>query len=381
VPRPRHRGTPSRLSPVIRCLHAAFDGRRIKAIAESWNLFRIGRRSGDEDQLTEMLAWLATAVPDVRGALFELAFNEHADGGEIVVTTQHAIAGVGRLDALLEGGGRRLIVESKLGTDYGKDQIRRYLRWLARRERSTTRAALMTLTARSAAWLEDDLQLAADAGITAAERRWEDLSRLLERLAASDESDSLDARMVREFLEMLADEGLVPIRPLAATELGTGWADAWRIVRRYREFFHACKDAVAEALGAVALSNSWSDRGDWFWQDHRLPDGSRVVVGFLNTDEYEKIVQHSRTPILWTGVLAEGREDWAQLREALWAARPAGWSKGNVWYRRPTMWRPLGEAIRGESFEEQRDSLADSAREIRAWYDDGLVRTAAAHAS
>lgn len=324
-----------------------------------------------------MLAWLASAVPGVRSALFELAFGEDVDPDEILVTTQYAIAGVGRLDALLEGGNRRVVVESKLGTGYGQDQIRRYLRWLALTTQSASRAALMTLTARSVAWSEEDEQLAADEGITAAARRWEDLSRLLDRLAASYDGDSLGARMVREFLEMLADEGLVPVSPLTPSELGTSWADAWRIISRYRDFFHACKDAIGDGLGAVMIPNRWSDPGYMFWQEYVLPDGSRLVVGLLHTDEYEKVPQHVRNPILWAGALAEQHESWARLREALWAIRPAGWSKGNPWRGRPTMWRPLDEAVRGESFEEQRGSLARAAREIRAWFDDAVVRATA----
>lgn len=32
-------------------------------MAEAWNVFSMGRRPGDEDQLTEMVVWLASAVP------------------------------------------------------------------------------------------------------------------------------------------------------------------------------------------------------------------------------------------------------------------------------------------------------------------------------
>lgn len=45
-------------------------------MAKSWNVFSIGRRADDEDQLTEMLAWLAATVPGVRAALMNLAFDE-----------------------------------------------------------------------------------------------------------------------------------------------------------------------------------------------------------------------------------------------------------------------------------------------------------------
>lgn len=80
---------------------------------------------------------------------------------------------------------------------------------------------------------------------------------------------------------MLSDEGLVPLRPLDADELTTEWADSWRTVRRYRDFFHACKARIGDVLGAAPVSSSWSDRGDWFWQDYTLEDGVRVVVGLF----------------------------------------------------------------------------------------------------
>ena len=39
---------------------------------------------------------------------------------------------------------------------------------------------------------------------------------------------------------------------------------------RYRDFFHACKDAIGEELGAELISDAKSDRGYWFWQDYSL---------------------------------------------------------------------------------------------------------------
>ena len=40
------------------------------------NLFLLGRRPGFEDQLTEMLVWLISAVPEVGGAIVQLAFAD-----------------------------------------------------------------------------------------------------------------------------------------------------------------------------------------------------------------------------------------------------------------------------------------------------------------
>lgn len=340
-------------------------------MARAWNLFRIGRRGGDEDQLTEMLVWLASAVPAVRSGLVEFALGTAADPEDISVSTQYSIAGVGRLDALVDGPGFRLVIESKLASDYGDDQVGRYLRWLASHASDDRTSALMTLTARSAPWPQADTEYAADNRIVSAPRRWEELHALLEPLTVGE--DALTARVVREFLDMLADEDLVPVPPLSASELGTAWADAWALVRRYREFFHACKEAVAGALAAEVVPNSWSDRGDGFWQDYALPDGTRVVIGLLHTDEQEKITSKRREPIVWAGVKADHLDDWESVRLGLGAEPPAGWREGNVWYGRPTIWRPLRDLVSPAGLEEQVASVAVAAAEVKGWVDAALA--------
>lgn len=100
------------------------------------NIFRLGRRSGDEDQLTEMLVWLVATVPMVGDVLFRLA----ADGAGLDVTamelshlgvsTQQSIAH-DRMDAWLWTESLSLVVESKLNAVYGDDQLRKYADWLA----------------------------------------------------------------------------------------------------------------------------------------------------------------------------------------------------------------------------------------------------------
>jgi len=340
-------------------------------MARSWNLFSIGRQTGNEDQLTEMLVWLARAVPTVQRALVELGPGPTVDPVGVMATTQYVIPGR-RLDALLEGDGFRLAVESKLGSDYQDDQIGSYLEWLADHKSSKAWSGLMTLTARSAPWEEKDLQYARDKGLGAYARRWEDLHDLLEPVATKGGDDALEGRMVREFLEMLADEDLVPTRPLDHVELGTRWADAWRDVRRYGEFFDACKEAIAEALRGKAFPNR-SARGDFLYQDYSLPDTSRLVVGLYCTDENEKLSPGSRAPILWVGVRADHLERWTAIARAMETDRPAGWREGHLWDGRPTIWRPLLEVVGPGTFEEQRSRLAGAAGDATRWLDDAVA--------
>ena len=92
----------------------------MRCVARAWNLFLIGRKPGSEDQLTEMLVWLANGVPEVAAALDRLAFGDRSSEVETFeLTTQHGIAR-GRLDALMTSSQVALVVESKLGSTYGR---------------------------------------------------------------------------------------------------------------------------------------------------------------------------------------------------------------------------------------------------------------------
>ena len=56
-------------------------------VPESWNIFSIGRSPQDEDQLTEMLVWLVTAVPEVGSRIADLAFGFEPDPADLDVRT------------------------------------------------------------------------------------------------------------------------------------------------------------------------------------------------------------------------------------------------------------------------------------------------------
>ena len=126
-------------------------------MARDRNIFLLGRREGAEDQLTEMLVWLAAAVPEVGCATVALALPGIAvEASQLTISTQHRIV-TGRLDALFKSDELLLVVESKLDTDYGDGQLRKYLNWLGE-EANGRRAGLMTLTAKNALWPRDDVR-------------------------------------------------------------------------------------------------------------------------------------------------------------------------------------------------------------------------------
>jgi len=264
-----------------------------------WNVFTIGRDRRNEDQLTEMLAWLVDAVPDVGSAIAGFAFDEPQIDGNIQITTQHGVA-KGRLDAL--------VVESKIDSGFGDDQITRYLAWLDKAHGHRARRGLMTLTVHPAPWSPADVELAHRLEIKRCEHLWEELHAVFEPLVGGRDSGELSARLVGEFLEMLGEERLIPMKPLEPTEY-TLWRDAWMTVRRFQDFFLACRDAIGDALGATAATKSVKE--GYVWQDYVYRDGSKIAVGLACTDE-ERVRRSAvrRKPFLWMAVEATQWADW-----------------------------------------------------------------------
>jgi hypothetical protein len=313
------------------------------------NVFLLGRQSGAEDQLTEMLVWLASAIAEVGAAVVRLALGPaDFDLAQLEASTQQQIP-AGRLDALFRTESLVLVVESKLQSDYGEDQIRKYLDWLAS-DQSLTYRALMTLTANHAPWPAEDSARAARLGIVAAPRRWHELFTELSGVAA--DLDVLSARLVQEFLEMLTEEGLIPVKPLEGDELLDAWSHSWAIIGRYHEYFRACKDAIAQTLEASPKQNRSSAKATYIYQDFETSDAELIGVGLHYSDRElsprPKIYRNA--PILWLTIEADGWPEWESAATRLEASPPDGWKLNP-----------------DRSFEEQRSELATACGQARGW--------------
>lgn len=254
---------------------------------EPQSIFLLGREVGDEDQLTEMLVWLCDAVPAAAAVVLRLALdNVDVELPVLELSTQFGIAH-GRLDALITTAGATVIVESKLGSSYGKGQLRKYIDWLAAAHGDRPHRGLMTLTEHSAPWPAEDLAHAALLNVQAAARRWEHLYVALEALTtapASADFDGLGARLVQEFLAMLTEEGLIPVKPLAGDELTDLWSRSQAVITRFHDYFRACKDAIADALGAKPHSNRSSAQMTYIYQDFVTTIGELIGVGLNYSD-------------------------------------------------------------------------------------------------
>lgn len=345
----------------------------MRCVARGWNLFLIGRnrKSGSEDQLTEMLVWLANGVPDVAAALERLAFGDRSSGSETFeLTTQHVIPG-GRLDALMLSSQVALVVESKLESGYAAAQIRRYLEWLDSEFADwRPRRGLLTLTAREAPWDEEDIAFAKRKKIKDAARRWADLHELLEPLTHAADG-GLAPQLVREFLEMLAEEGLVPVEPLRESEFGTAWADSYRVIGRYREFFDACREQIGLAVGAEPIGRFRYEWGDACWQDYQFKDGARLAVGLWGGDEKTPGSERGPEPVMYLEAKLDHPENWMETLEK---SPPEGWTTGERWWggERPQVWRLLRPLLSAPTFEQQREAIASAAASGRSWIDTAL---------
>lgn len=338
---------------------------------EPSGIFLVGREIGDEDQLTEMLVWLCDAVPEAAAVVLGLAL-EGDDGNleALELATQHVIAH-GRLDALITTADSIVVVESKLGSVYGEGQLRKYIDWLAENADRPNRV-LMSLTEHVAPWPADDLAHAASRRVRPVVRRWEDLYDALSELIDQPAGDfaGLGQRVVEEFLEMLTEEGLIPMKPLAGDELKDLWSQSQEVIARFHDYFRACKEAIAEALEAKPHANRSSAQMTYIYQDFQTADGELIGVGLNYSDEDLVLPAdaYRDAPYVWLTIEALDRPDWDEAIERLEASPPEGWQVSQErWYGRPGFWRYLDEIVGNASFAEQKARLGAACGQGRAW--------------
>jgi hypothetical protein len=171
-------------------------------MSERTNIFSIARRGShdDEDQLTELMAWLLHEEPDVAAGLVE-GFGFEAKPTSIA--TQVKVLG-GRLDLeLTTTGTARVAIESKLGSATDFAQCEKYIDHLAAQDEPVR--TLLLLTKLREPWPDGIQELAADRNVHLVARRWWDVTSLLRTTQIS---------LAHDFATMLEDEGLVVPGPL-----------------------------------------------------------------------------------------------------------------------------------------------------------------------
>lgn len=167
----------------------------------------IGRKGheGDENQLTEMAAYLFQEEPDLIAEwAVTLGLPVH-DVTAWEVETQRAVPGR-FLDLVLFSRGRAVIVvESKLGSTTDYQQITKYIAYLKTVAAVDARALVFT-TQNPEPWPAGVVEEAGDE-VTLVLRRWQALGDFLRQS---------DSALARDFVVMLEREGLV--KPDALTQ-------------------------------------------------------------------------------------------------------------------------------------------------------------------
>jgi hypothetical protein len=341
-------------------------------MSASRNIFSIGRRAGAEDQLTEMLVWLASVVPEFATRVVGLGLGDvDIEGQQVEATTQYGIAH-GRLDALFSTPSAVLVVESKLKSGYGDGQLGKYLDWLAEQHSESPRRGLMTLTELHAPWLPEDLNKATALGIVPTARRWHELHDVVAAMADEVDRDELSSRVLQDFADMLAEEGLVPVKPLVGDELIHTWSNAEAVIRRYHDFFRACRDALSEALGATPHPNRSSSTQTYVYHDFKTQEDELIGVGLWCSDRDWSTPAHAKrnAVVAWLTIEAATWPDWPAAKKHLADNPPGSWrQEPNGWYGRPTVWHYLDEVVGEGAFEEQRLRFAEACGEARGWLD------------
>lgn len=323
-------------------------------MSERKNIFLIGRRGheGDEDQLTEMLAFLWQERPDALDSwLRSIGLASVVVTG--TVTTQFTLPSGKRPDIRVVTAEGTTLVESKLGSGFGRDQVDSYLSYLGEQG---GRRALVLLTQRHESVDPRDDATAQRLGVRLILRRWQEV--------ADDLGEPGEETLAGDFIQLLIREGLVKPDPLRASDWNA-WNAGYNVELRLDALLAELDPHVVRLLpgskGRSGASKLWTWRvwsskavdiglaflaAEWADRPHTAPVAHCWVLNRL-ADEDAKLRA--------VNVRSENRSEWresSQLRGAL------GLSQFG-----PAVARPAEAVLHGDSFDEQVVSASDFIRE------------------
>jgi PD-(D/E)XK nuclease superfamily protein len=167
-----------------------------------------------EDFCTEALAWCLRNCGPFRVAFLKSLNLNVKDGGPVAITTQNSyeyeddegsgdegFSDAGRFDLIIQLGDNEImaIIETKVGSPFGVEQLLRYREEMKRQQRALgfKRGILITLTDKTGEPKGADIH-----------RTWSVVQRLLERQLATIESSDHAAKVCMQFAEFLKEKGL-----------------------------------------------------------------------------------------------------------------------------------------------------------------------------
>jgi hypothetical protein len=315
------------------------------------NVFLIGRQGheGDEDQLTELLAFLWQERPETLYTWLD-SLGLSVDGERAEVETQFVIPSGKRPDIAISSSEGRTLIESKLGAGFGETQIRDYLEYLGTLD---GRRALVLLTRRPEAVPDDLLHKADGLGVILLARRWHDMAESI--------GDPGEESLEGDFLQLLIREGLVKPPPFEANDW-TVWNGGYNVLLRVDAFLDELDPYVRQIDPALKRSGSPGLTKRWLYKVWRTqsfeiglgfgasgggsPHGDPIIFAFVGNP-----VATLDDALAAVGAARERRDDWTYNREL------------NEWcgllYDWPSLSREAGDVLTGELFESQIREAAD----------------------
>lgn len=313
-------------------------------MAERKNIFLIGRRGheGDEDQLTEMLAFLWQEDRQALDRwLDSLGLPSNASISEI--ETQFTIPSGKRPDIIIRSNDSVALVESKLRSGFGETQLSDYLEFLAEQD---VKRALVLLTQRPEVVPDEYRHAADDSGIVLIPTRWHDMADCL--------GDPGEETLAGDFIQLLIREGLVKPRGFSSSDWET-WNAGYNVGLRIDALLAELDPHIARILQGVKGRSGSSKFWTWrVWSTGAIEVGLAFLAAewtdrprtspgvhcwVLNRQSDDAAAMNA------VGVNATNRSRWTESEQVRgsYGLNPFG----------PAIGRHAQEVFRTDTFEEQ----------------------------
>jgi hypothetical protein len=310
---------------------------------ERKNIFLIGRQGhrGDENQLTEMLAFLWQEQPDLVGEWLETIGV--SGRGDWTVETQLVTPSGKRPDVVLTGDDSVVLVESKLGSTLSETQIPDYLEFLEAQRHSTR--VLVVITQLPEAVKEEFKTQASDAGIDMISTRWQALAESLGEAGAG----SLGG----DFVQMLIREGLVTPTKLTMADW-QAWNRGYEVLLRLDALLVEATAAMQARVPSLAAATSGNTKR-WIYRLWKSRD-FEIGLGFGAAYSDNK---PDGTPIIFSQAINRNAGGKEAARSAIGNSRwealegaPQG-AYGLLWGEWPTRTMDAADVLTSEDFRGQ----------------------------
>jgi hypothetical protein len=316
------------------------------------NLFLIGRRPYDENQLTEMLAYVLQGAPELVSALLDAA-DCRADAADWDVETQRTTDDGRRPDLWLTADDALVVLEIKLGATYSDSQPLDYFRHLEKQPQGTRALVLLTAT-KDVPPAEVVNAAAANPQVQLCHLRWQDLYT----------SFSESGRLGQDFAAVLAKEGLMKPPALGSDDYAA-WKRGMEAAQHLRLLLEEASDELAALLPGAIRRSTPSIRERHVQRQFDF-ERAQFIVGFLISRSPR---DPQGAPVVYVPVSnrtledAERGERAKAANRALRAIRPS-WETSLNFEAWPTAIAPIEEVLAGDDFADQVRSLVAFVREV-----------------